>query len=81
MTGIGGQSKMKIETKSDKSAGSTSIKGLNLLHDFWDFEAYRAFKEAIRHDSTAVLCRIGDCSRAPGPDEDSVLYKSRNNNG
>ncbi len=29
--------------------------GVALLHCFWDFEAYRAFKEAIRHDSTAIM--------------------------
>lgn len=29
--------------------------GVALLHCFWDFEAYRAFKEAIRTDSTAIM--------------------------
>ncbi len=48
MTGIGG-SKMKITTKSEKTQAYFN-QGLNLLHDFWDFEAYRAFKEAIRND-------------------------------
>lgn len=29
--------------------------GVALLHCFWDFEAYRAFKEAIRTDSSAIM--------------------------
>lgn len=70
MTGIGG-SKMKIETKSEK-AQQYFNQGLNLLHDFWDFEAYRAFKEAIRQDSTAVMPYWG-LLQTPGPEEDSVL--------
>lgn len=74
MTGIG-QSNMKIETKSDKTQAYFN-QGLNLLHDFWDFEAYRAFKEAIRYDSTAIMPYWG-LLQAPGPDEDSLLTKQR----
>lgn len=33
--------------------------GLNLLHCFWDFEAYRAFKEAIRHDTSCAMAYWG----------------------
>ncbi|WP_028526029.1 tetratricopeptide repeat protein [Runella limosa] len=33
--------------------------GIELLHCFWDFEAYRAFKEAIRYDSTAIMPYYG----------------------
>lgn len=76
MTGIG-QSKMKIETKSDKTQAYFN-QGLNLLHDFWDFEAYRAFKEAIRHDSTAIMPYWG-ILQTPGPEEDSVLISQRKN--
>ena len=70
MTGIG-QSKMKIATKSEKTQAYFN-QGINLLHDFWDFEAYRAFKEAIRHDSTAIMPYWG-LLQTPGPEEDSVL--------
>lgn len=76
MTGIGG-SKMKIETKSEK-AQQYFNQGLNLLHDFWDFEAYRAFKEAIRQDSTAVMPYWG-LLQTPGPEEDSVLTGQKKN--
>lgn len=74
MTGIG-QSNMKIETKSEKTQAYFN-QGLNLLHDFWDFEAYRAFKEAIRYDSTAIMPYWG-LLQAPGPEEDSLLTKQR----
>ena len=72
MTGIG-NSTMKIETKSEKTQAYFN-QGLSLLHDFWDFEAYRAFKEAIRNDSTAIMPYWG-LLQTVGPDEDSV-YKS-----
>jgi hypothetical protein len=57
MNGIG-KSEMKIETKSEKTQQYFN-QGLSLLHCFWDFEAYRAFKEAIRNDSGAIM-PIGD---------------------
>jgi tetratricopeptide (TPR) repeat protein len=76
MTGIG-NSKMKIETKSEKTQAYFN-QGLSLLHDFWDFEAYRAFKEAIRNDSTAIMPYWG-LLQTVGPDEDSV-YKSTKTN-
>lgn len=72
MAGIGG-SKMKIETKSKKTQAYFN-QGLSLLHDFWDFEAYRAFKEAIHNDSTAIMPYWG-LLQTLGPDEDSI-YKS-----
>lgn len=70
MSGIG-LSNMKIVTKSEKTQVYFN-QGLNLLHDFWDFEAYRAFKEAIRQDSTAIMPYWG-LLQAPGPEADSVL--------
>ncbi len=72
MKGIG-NSDMKIMTKSEKTQAYFN-QGLSLLHDFWDFEAYRAFKEAIRNDSTAIMPYWG-LLQTPGPDEDSV-YKN-----
>lgn len=49
-----GESKLEINTDSDKTQRYFN-QGLSLLHCFWDFEAYRAFKEAVRHDSTAIM--------------------------
>ncbi|MEO6286749.1 MAG: tetratricopeptide repeat protein [Dyadobacter sp.] len=70
MTGIG-KSAMKIVTTSEKTQAYYN-QGLNLMHDFWDFEAYRAFKEAIANDSAAVMPYVG-LVQALGSDEDSVL--------
>lgn len=53
MEGIG-HSNLKIETSSSLTQEFFN-QGLSLLHCFWDLEAYRAFKEAIRHDSTALM--------------------------
>ncbi|NIJ53836.1 tetratricopeptide repeat protein [Dyadobacter arcticus] len=74
MPGVG-KSAMKIETTSEKTQAYFN-QGLNLLHDFWDLEAYRAFKEAIRNDSNAVMPYFG-LLQVPGSKEDSVLIEQR----
>src|SRR5262249_34963127 len=33
--------------------------GLNLLHDFWDYEAARAFEQAVRSDGNCAMCYWG----------------------
>jgi hypothetical protein len=33
--------------------------GLNLLHDFWDYEASKAFEQAIRADANCAMCYWG----------------------
>lgn len=71
MSGIG-NSDMKIESKSEKTKAYFN-QGVSLLHDFWDFEAYRAFKEAIKNDSNAIMPYWG-LLQTLGPDEDSI-YK------
>jgi tetratricopeptide (TPR) repeat protein len=53
MTGIG-TSPLKITTKSPEAQAYFS-QGMALLHCFWDFEAYRAFKEAARLDPGAPM--------------------------
>lgn len=49
-----GKSGFHIQTSSEKTQQFFN-KGVALLHCFWDFEAYRAFKESIRHDSSAIM--------------------------
>ncbi|HLK22923.1 MAG TPA: hypothetical protein VKT81_28450 [Bryobacteraceae bacterium] len=49
-----GDGHLKITTKSAK-AQQYFDQGFNLLHCFWDFEAYRAFKEAARLDPDAAM--------------------------
>jgi tetratricopeptide (TPR) repeat protein len=58
MQGIGDAS-MKITTNSDL-AQQYFNQGLRLLHCFWDFESYRAFKEAARQDPNAPMAYWGE---------------------
>jgi Flp pilus assembly protein TadD len=53
MTGIG-TSALTITTKSPEAQKYFS-QGVELLHCFWEFEAYRAFKEAARLDPDAAM--------------------------
>jgi tetratricopeptide (TPR) repeat protein len=58
MEGIG-DADLKITTSSE-AAQSYFNQGLRLLHDFWDFESYRAFKEAVRLDPNAAMAYWGE---------------------
>jgi len=53
-----GEVDFKITTKSAKTQQYFN-QGIELLHCFWDFEAYRSFKEAIKHDSSAIMPYYG----------------------
>lgn len=57
MQGIGDAS-LKITTDSAQAQAYFN-QGLRLLHCFWDFEAYRAFKEAARQDPSAAMAYWG----------------------
>lgn len=57
MTGIG-TSQIKITTKSELTQKYFN-QGLNLLHAFWDVEAYRAFREAVRNDEASAMAYWG----------------------
>lgn len=57
MTGIG-TSHIQITTKSAQ-AQKYFDQGVNLLHCFWDTEAYRAFREAARLDAEAPMAYWG----------------------
>lgn len=58
MQGIG-DANLKITTNSD-AAQQYFNQGLRLLHCFWDFESYRAFKEAARQDPKAAMAYWGE---------------------
>jgi len=58
MQGIGDAS-LKITTNSGQAQAYFN-QGLRLLHCFWDFEAYRAFKEAARLDPSAAMAYWGE---------------------
>jgi tetratricopeptide (TPR) repeat protein len=53
-----GNSSMPISTSSPE-AQRWFDQGLNLLHCFWDFEAYRAFRAAARSDPQAAMAYWG----------------------
>lgn len=71
MQGIGNAS-MKITTNSERAQVYFN-QGLRLLHDFWDFESYRAFKEAARLDPNAAMAYWGEFEalkmRGPAKDD------------
>jgi tetratricopeptide (TPR) repeat protein len=58
MQGIG-EASLKITTSSSQAQDYFN-QGLRLLHCFWDFEAYRAFKEAARLDPSAAMTYWGE---------------------
>lgn len=53
-----GSSEIKITTKSEQ-AQKYFNQGLNLMHAFWDVEAYRAFREAAKSDENCAMCYWG----------------------
>jgi len=57
MTGIGNSS-MEITAANDE-AKVWFTQGLNLIHDFWDYESARAFEQAVRADPNCTMCYWG----------------------
>jgi len=56
MTGIG-NGHLKITATPEAQAWFDQ--GLNLLHDFWDFESAKAFEQAVRVDPSCAMCQWG----------------------
>jgi Flp pilus assembly protein TadD len=56
MTGIG-NSHLTITATPDAQAWFNQ--GLNLLHDFWDYESARAFEQGVRVDPQCAMCYWG----------------------
>src|SRR5258707_142010 len=52
MTGIGNS---HLAITANPEAKMWFEQGLNLLHDFWDYESERAFEQAIRVDSQCAM--------------------------
>lgn len=57
MVGIGNSS-MTISS-TNPEAQRWFNQGLNLTHDFWDYEASRAFEQAVRLDPNCAICYWG----------------------
>ncbi|MEO6983514.1 MAG: hypothetical protein ABI072_10430, partial [Edaphobacter sp.] len=56
MTGIGNG---HLAIKASPEAQVWFDQGLNLLHDFWDYESARAFEQGIRVDAKCAMCYWG----------------------
>ena len=56
MSGIGNA---HIQITATPEAQKWFDQGLNLLHDFWDYESARAFQQSIRVDPQCAICYWG----------------------
>src|SRR5260370_22310953 len=56
MTGIGNS---HLAITATPEAQAWFDQGLNLLHDFWDYESERAFEQAIRVEPKCAMCYWG----------------------
>jgi hypothetical protein len=56
LTGIGNA---HIRITSTPEAQMWFDQGLNLLHDFWDYESIRAFEQGVRVDPQCAMCYWG----------------------
>ena len=48
-----------LAIKATPEAQAWFEQGLNLLHDFWDYESAKAFEQGIRADSNCAMCYWG----------------------
>jgi hypothetical protein len=53
MTGIGNG---HISITASPEAQAWFDQGLNLMHDFWDYESAKAFEQGIRVDPQCAMC-------------------------
>src|SRR6202795_357416 len=56
LSGIGNA---HIQISASPEAQMWFDQGLNLLHDFWDYESVRAFEQSVRVDSQCAMCYWG----------------------
>lgn len=72
-----GNSHLSISTRSAE-AQQWFDQGLNLLHDFWHIEAYRAFRQVIRLDSACAMgyWGVAMCQPGFGGDDNGVWRKA-----
>lgn len=56
MKGIGNSA---LRITANREAQRWFNQGLNLIHDFWDYESARAFQESIRSDRQCAMCYWG----------------------
>ena len=56
---IAGVGNVRMPITASPEAQAWFTQGINLLHDFWDHEADRAFEQGIRVDPNCALCYWG----------------------
>src|SRR5215831_3442696 len=56
---ISGIGNAHMEITATPEAQMWFDQGLNLLHDFWDYESARAFQQAVRVDPQCAMCYWG----------------------
>ena len=56
LTGIGN---VHLQITATPEAQAWFDQGLNLIHDFWDYESARAFEQSIRVDPKCAMCYWG----------------------
>jgi hypothetical protein len=56
---LGGIGNVHIKITATPEAQMWFDQGLNLFHDFWDYESVRAFEQAVRVDPNCAMCYWG----------------------
>ena len=56
---ISGVGNVHLKITATPEAQTWFDQGLNLYHDFWDYESARAFEQAIRVDPKCAMCQWG----------------------
>jgi predicted Zn-dependent protease len=56
---LGGIGNVHLAIRAKPEAQMWFDQGLNLLHDFWDYEAARAFEQSVRVDPDCAMCYWG----------------------
>jgi len=56
LSGIGN---VRIQITATPDAQMWFNQGLNLFHDFWDYESLRAFEQGVRVDPQCAMCYWG----------------------
>jgi hypothetical protein len=56
---IEGVGNVRFPISANANAQMWFVQGINLLYDFWDYEADRAFEESIRSDANCAMCYWG----------------------
>ncbi|MEJ6561082.1 MAG: hypothetical protein QNL77_02480 [Akkermansiaceae bacterium] len=69
-----GNSSLKITTKS-KAAQKWFNQGWNLLYAFWEFEAYRAFLQAVEADPDCAMAYWGIAMSLPGKNPEALIER------